>query len=248
MGLDQATNSNQYVASPFLEAFRSLYTNIRLLNSDSQIRSLVISSSVPGDGKSTISVYLAQAAAALGQRVLLVDTDLRLPQIHNRLGLINTYGLSNVISSDLDVERVIQQSPIEETLFVLTAGQVPPDPTKLLSSQRMQNLMEKFQENYDLVIYDTPPLQGLADTRLIASKADGVVIVVKLGQTKSSDLSKALETLKLSPVAVLGMIANGSTDYSGNLHDSYHRYHSLNLDEPLIEDEILPFPAKQSGE
>jgi capsular exopolysaccharide synthesis family protein len=246
IGLD--TKSHQHTASPFLEAFRSLYTNIRLLNSDTQIRSLVISSSVPGEGKSTVSVYLAQAAAALGQRVLLVDTDLRLPQLHNRLGLLNTYGLSNVISLDLDVDRVIQQSPIEEKLFVLTAGQVPPDPTKLLSSQKMQNLMEKFQESYDLVIYDTPPLQGLADTRLVASKSDGIVVVVGLGKTKSSELTKALETLKLSPVAVLGMIANGSKEYAGSLYDSYHRYYSPSLEEQLVEDEILPSTIKKLGE
>lgn len=245
IGLD--AKSHQHSASPFLEAFRSLYTNIRLLNSDTRIRSLVISSSVPGEGKSTTSVYLAQAAAALGQRVLLVDTDLRLPQLHNRLGLLNTYGLSNVISLDLDVDRVIQQSPIEDKLFVLTAGQVPPDPTKLLSSQKMQNLMEKFQENYDLVIYDTPPLQGLADTRLVASKSDGIVLVVGLGKTKSSELTKALETLKLSPVAILGMVANGSKEYTGSIYDSYHRYYSPSLDEQLLEDKDLP-STKKLGE
>lgn len=246
IGLD--AKSHQHAASPFLEAFRSLYTNIRLLNSDTQIRSLVISSSVPGEGKSTISVYLAQAAAALGQRVLLVDTDLRLPQLHNRLGLLNTYGLSNAISLDLDVERVIQQSPIEDKLFVLTAGQVPPDPTKLLSSQKMQNLMEKFKKNYDLVIYDTPPLQELADTRLVASKSDGIVLVAGLGKTKSSELTKALDTLKLSPVAVLGIIVNGSKEHSGSLHDSYHRYYSPSLDEQLLEDTVLPSKIKNLNE
>ncbi|MGA7937300.1 MAG: exopolysaccharide transport family protein, partial [Kovacikia sp.] len=97
--------AHQYVSSPFLEAFRSLYTNILLLGSDTHIHSLVISSSVPGEGKSTIAIYLAQAAAALGQKVLLVDTDLRIPQLHNRLELANTCGLSHVISLDLDAEQ-----------------------------------------------------------------------------------------------------------------------------------------------
>ncbi len=231
IGLSNGATSHYYVASPFLEAFRSLYTNIRLLGSDTQIRSLVISSSSPGEGKSTISVYFAQAAAALGQRVLLVDADLRRPKVHERLGLVNIFGLSNVISLDLDVERAIQQSPTEGNLFVLTAGQIPPDPTKLLSSQKMQNLMEQFKDAYDLVIYDTPPLIGLADTKLIASKTDGMVMVVYLGKTKRSVLSQALGGIRLFSVPVLGMIANGSREQTP-LNAPYEQYYPVGPEAP----------------
>ncbi len=236
-GLNHAKHSN-YAASPFLEAFRSLYANIRLLfGSDTPIRSFAISSSTPGEGKSTVSVNLALAAAALGQRVLLVDTDLRLPQLHNRLGLMNSYGLSNAISSDLDLEKLIQQSQIESNLFVLTAGHVPPDPTKLLSSQKMKDLMTQFQESYDLVIYDTPPLLRLADTKLIAAKTDGIVMVVGLGKIKSSVLSQALEEIKQFQVSVLGIVANGSKDYAANSYDSYQRYYSSDFQE-LSDDQV----------
>ncbi|MDX2240346.1 MAG: polysaccharide biosynthesis tyrosine autokinase [Leptolyngbyaceae cyanobacterium bins.302] len=231
-GLNHGTKL-YYSSSPFLEAFRSLHVNIQLLNSDTQICSLVISSCTPGEGKSTTAVYLAQTAAALGRRVLLVDTDLRLPQLHNRLGLLNSYGLSNVISLDLDVEQVIQQSPLENSLFVLTAGQIPPNPSKLLSSQKMQKLMEQFRETYDLVIYDTPPLVGLADTKLFAPKTDGIVIVAGLGQVKSSTLAQTLEGLKQFNISVLGIVANGSKDYKTTPYDSYQRYYnpSAELDE-----------------
>jgi polysaccharide biosynthesis transport protein len=226
----RGNSMHQYGGSPFLEAFRSLYANIRLLNSDTRLRSLVISSSTPGEGKSTVSIYLAQAAAALGQRVLLVDTDLRLPQLHNRLGLSNSYGLSNIIASDLPYDRMIQQSLTEKSLFVITAGSVPPDPTKLLSSQKMQLLMEQFQTSYDLVIYDSPPLLGLADTKLISSKTDGIVMVVGLSKTKSAILSQALDGLKQFSVSVIGIVANGSKEHKATRYDAYQRYYGAGPD------------------
>jgi polysaccharide biosynthesis transport protein len=232
---------HQYASSPFLESFRSLYANIRLLNSDTRLRSIVISSSTPGEGKSTISIYLAQAAAALGQRVLLVDTDLRLPQLHHRLGLNNSYGLSNVIATDLPYDRMIQQSLAESNLYVLTAGSVPPDPTKLLSSQKMQLLMEQFKNSYDLVIYDTPPLLGLADTKLISSRTDGIVMVVSLNKTKSAVLSQALDGLKQFSVSVIGIVANGSKDHKATHHDPYHRYYNPDADDSLNWD-MKPVP------
>lgn len=198
-----------YKISPFLEAFRSLHTNIRLLDPDTVVRSLVVSSPLSGDGKSTVALYLAQAAAALGQRVLLVDTDLRCPQLHSRLKLSNLDGLSSVITSDIGFEHAVQQSPLEPNLFVLTAGQIPPDPTRLLSSKRMQQLMQQFEEAYDLVIYDTPPLLGLADAKLVAANTDGIILTVGLDKTKSSALTQTLEGLRLSSVTPLGMVANG---------------------------------------
>lgn len=223
-GLNNSSQS-YYLDSPFLEAFRSLYANIRLLNSDTQVRSLVISSSTPGEGKTTTAIYLAQTAASLGQRVLLVDTDLRLPQLHKRLGLLNSYGLSSVISLDLDFEQVVQQSAVESNLSILTAGQIPPDPSKLLSSQKMQRLMQQFREAYDLVIYDTSPLMNLADTKLFAPKTDGIVVVVGLGKVKSSTLVQALAGLKQFNISILGIVTNGSKDYRSNTSDSHYRHH-----------------------
>lgn len=217
----------RYGGSQFVESFRSLYTNIRLLSSDMPIRSLVISSSTPAEGKTVTSLHLAQAAAAMGQRVLLVDADLRRPQVHKRLGLSNMRGLTNLISSEnLDFHEVIQKTSQEENLFALTAGQTPPDPTRLLSSEKMQALMDQFQEAFNLVIYDSPPLVGFADASILATSTDGIVLVVGLGKTDRYPLMQALDTLKMSGTPVLGVVANGVKSNTTRWHDSYDRYYN----------------------
>ena len=222
----QGRSYGGYSASPLLEAFRSLNTNLQFLSPDQPIRSLVLSSSVPADGKSTVATYLAQAAAAMGQRVLLVDADLRRPQIHVRTDLPNVWGLSNVISSEINVDDVIQRSPLEDNLFVLTAGQIPPDPTRLLCSKKMRNLVERFQEAFDLVIFDTPPLLGLADARLLAAHTDGIVMVVGLGRTDRAVLTQVLYGLRTSHARVLGLVANGVKGYTTSSPDYYHHYYA----------------------
>lgn len=193
----------------FLEAFRSLYTNIHLLSAGTPIRSLLVGSAVAGDGKSTVALHLAATAAAVGQRVLLVDADLRCPQLHAKLGLPNVRGLADTISTDLSLNDAIQRSPNQDNLFVLTAGQIPPDPIKLLSSKKMQYLMEQFQAFFDLVIYDTPPLAGLADAHLIAARTDATIMVVQIGKTDRAQVRRVLEELKISGASVLGIVANG---------------------------------------
>jgi capsular exopolysaccharide synthesis family protein len=215
-----------YKASPFLESFRSLHTNIRFLGSDTPIHSIVISSATQGDGKSTTSVHLAQAAAAMGQRVLLVDADLRLPQVHKILGLENQVGLSNVIATGFTAKQAIQRLPMWDHLYVLTAGQLPPDPTRLLSSKKMHYLMEQFHAVFDLVIYDTPPMLGLADSQLLSAHTDGVVIVAGLGKTDRSVLMQALDRMRMSSAPVLGVVANGVKGYTTRSYYNYQHYYA----------------------
>ncbi|MBF2002395.1 MAG: polysaccharide biosynthesis tyrosine autokinase [Synechococcales cyanobacterium M58_A2018_015] len=198
-------------ADSFFEAFRSLHANIRLLNSDTPIRSFVISSTAPGEGKTTVAAYLAQAAAAMDQRVLVIDTDLRCPRLHEYLNLTNDKGLVDVLSGDAEVSQVLQRSPLEPNLYVLTAGPTPPDPTRLLSSQRMHHLMEQAHKTFDLIIYDTPPLLGFADSYLVTAHTDGVMLVVELGKLKRSLLEQTLEQLKISSTQALGVILQKST-------------------------------------
>ena len=217
------------VESNFLEALRVLHTNIRMLSSDRQIRSVLMSSALPGDGKSTVSTSLAQVATAMGQRVLVVDVDLRKPQVHERLELSNECGLSNLIASDAPLKSAVQQVGTSGQLFALTAGQIPPDPTKLLASQKMSQLMETFERCFDLVIYDAPPTTGLADVSLIGRKTDGLVLVTRIGKTDRTVLSQTIETLKLAQIPTLGIVANGvrSTGFSGYRYYEYGRGSSV---------------------
>lgn len=195
---------------PFLESFRTLCSNIGFLSSDTPIRSFVISSPNQNDGKSTISAHLAQAAAAMGHRVLLVDANLRLPQIHTQFNLTNELGLSNLINTELNPNEVIQPISRWENLFVLTAGQIPPDPSKLLASNKMRSLMTQFRSNFDWVIYDSPSCVELVDSKILAPYTDGLLMVVRLKKTDKDLLNQALESLKLSRQNVLGLVVNAS--------------------------------------
>ncbi|MGJ5673043.1 MAG: GumC family protein [Nostochopsis sp.] len=192
----------------FLEALRVLSTNIQLLSSDRPIKSIVISSAMPRDGKSTVAFHLAEIACAMEQRVLLVDANLRQPVIHERANLSNFWGLSNLITTNLPITEAIRPAPFMKQLSILTSGPIPPDPTKLLSSEKMKRLMEDFQNTYDLVIYDAPPLLGLADASLIAPHTDGILLIVRMEKTDSSVLKRALESLKTSRMNVLGVVSN----------------------------------------
>jgi capsular exopolysaccharide synthesis family protein len=194
--------------SVFSEAFHALAANVRLLDADDPVRAVVIASATAGEGKTTIAAYLAQAVARMNRRVLVVDTDLRRPQIHQRLGLVNGDGLTDVLSGDLSPEEAIQASALDENLFVLTAGMLPPDPIRLISSQKMQELMRSLREQFDLVIYDAPPLAGLADAHLLAAHSDGLLLVAGLGELKRSALEQSLYELSVANTPVLGAIAN----------------------------------------
>ena len=209
LGIKNGHKSHEFNGSGFREAFRSLYTNLRFVKLDSPTNSLVISSATPAEGKSTVAIHLAQAAATLGQRVLLVDADLREPSLHKPLNLPNLQGLTDILSLETqDLNTVIKRSPLEENLFILTAGSSSVDSTKLLASNKMQDLMEELQATFDLVIYKAPSLSGLADTHLLATTTDGVMLVVALGKSKSSILQKVLDELKLSNTEILGIVAN----------------------------------------
>lgn len=221
----------------FFEVFRSLYTNILLLGSDTPIRSLVISSAAEGDGKSTVAIQLAQAAAAMGQRVLLVDANLRCPTLHNRVGLMNIQGLTDVISQDLEWSNVIERSPLEENLFVMSAGPIPPDSVRLLASQKMQDLMDDLQASFDLVIYDTPPVLGFADAYLLSANTNGMVLVAGLGKLKRTVLQQALEEIQVSGTPILGLIANKSKDSTPSSYSHYQQYYRQTMSAERVGDD-----------
>ncbi|MDF5728081.1 MAG: polysaccharide biosynthesis tyrosine autokinase [Rhizonema sp. PD38] len=238
-GLQELDGALQQAARvSFFEVFRSLYTNILLLGSDAPIRSLVISSPGQEDGKSTVAIHLALAAAAMGQRVLLVDANLRYPTLHKRVGLMNIQGLTDVISQDLDWSNVIERSPLEDNLFVLAAGPIPPDSVRLLASQKMQDLMNELQASFDLVIYDTPPMVGFADANLLAANTNGAILVAGLGKLKRTVFQQALEEIQVSGTPILGVVANKSKEATPAAYSHYQKYYKRSVSsESISEDE-----------
>ena len=231
-----ASGVHQTARAAFFEVFRSLYTNILLLGSDTPIRSLVVSSATPEDGKTTVAIQLALAAAAMGQRVLLVDANLRCPTIHNRVGLMNIQGLTDIISSELEWSNVIERSPLEDNLYVMAAGPVPPDSTRLLASVKMQDLMNELHSSFDLVIYDTTPIVGFADANLLAANTNGVMLVAGLGKLKRTAFAQALEEIQVSGTAILGLVANKSKESTPISQSNYQQYYKMSKERVDVDD------------
>ena len=192
----------------FQKAFDSLYASIRFLFADPPVRSLAVCSAGPADGKSTVALNLAQTAASMGQRVLLVDANLRTPQIHERLGLPNEKGLCNLLAKQLSPSDVIQRSRMADTLFVLPTGHPQPNSAKLLGSAQMQYLMEEFQAAFDLVIYDTAHFGNFMDTNFLAAHTDGILMVVAVAKTKRTLVMRVFDQLNTYRLPTLGVVAN----------------------------------------
>jgi len=195
----------------YQEAFRNIAASLRFLSSDQPIRSLAISSSIPSEGKSLMVVMLAKTLNELGQRVLLVDSDLRKPQIHYRLGVDNINGLSNLLTDEApDWRSLITPVANHPGWDLLTAGPQPPDPPRLLSSQRMAKLVQDITtcDDYDLVIVDTPPALGLADASLVAENMDGLLMVISLGQVPRDLPKQAIRRIREAGAPMLGVITN----------------------------------------
>jgi polysaccharide biosynthesis transport protein len=191
----------------FMEAFCSLDTNLRLLGSKKPMKLLTISSASSGDGKSIASAFLALAAAVMGRKVLLIDLNFRQPRLHSLFNLPNERGLADVIENDVDVNSAIQVSSKESNLHILTTGQLPPMPGRLLSSDKIQGLMEQFSQAFDLVICDAPPLLNFSDAKLLAAHTDGILLVARFGKTKRSAFRRALDDLNASAQTPLGVVA-----------------------------------------
>ncbi len=204
-------DNSPYTSFSFTEAFYSLDANLRLLSSDAPIQLVVFTSSVPGEGKSTICAHLAIASANMGRRVLLIDGDMRKPSQHLMFEVPNHLGLSDLITHPQeplpDFVKPIVGNP---NLHLLTAGTQPPAPGRLLSSRKMQHITEQYRRHYDLIIFDTPPLAGMIDAKLIAAQADGLLLVSRLHKTARQDVQRVMADLSNTVQApLLGLVVNG---------------------------------------
>ncbi|MEB3261537.1 MAG: polysaccharide biosynthesis tyrosine autokinase, partial [Cyanobacteriota bacterium] len=208
----------------YQEAFRNLYTSLRFLNTGRPLKSVAITSALPAEGKSLVNVLLAKTLAEMGQRVLLVDADLRKPQMHHRLGLNNLLGLTNLLTEDgLHWHDIVQPVKGYEGWSVLTAGRVPPDPARLLSSHRMRDLVRELSLSgqFDLIVYDTPPMLGLADAALVAEHLDGLMLLVSLDRVDRGLPKEAISRIRSSGAALLGIVTNAVKEEHTRAGGSY---------------------------
>ncbi|AFY59078.1 ATPase involved in chromosome partitioning [Rivularia sp. PCC 7116] len=192
---------------PIADAYRMLQANLKFISADKPLQVIVVTSSVPKEGKSTVSANLAAAIAQLGQRVLLVDADMQSPLQHNLWGVNNVKGLSDIIVGQVEFETVVSGGML--SLDILTAGATTPNPLFLLDSRKMETLIEDFKNTYDFVIIDAPSLVMRADALALGKMADGVLLVARPGILTSADAATAKEALERSGQNLLGMVVNG---------------------------------------
>ncbi len=209
---------------PFRESLDVLIKTIQF-GSDVPLKSLVITSALPGEGKSTLALGLAMRAANLHKRVLLIDADLRCPSLHKQLNLPNRKGLSTLLGEESSLQ---DQSILQEVsgVSILTSGPLPKEPASLLSSPRMGKLLEAFEQSYDLVVIDVPPALEMVDATLIASICDGVVLIGRIDYATRAEHKEAANLLR--KFNVVGVVANGVT-FSNKRYETYSSYYSEDL-------------------
>lgn len=192
---------------PLGDAYQILQVNLKFLCSDKPLKSIVVTSSVPKEGKSEVSANLAVTMAQSGRRVLLVDADMRHPLQHHIWDLSNAIGLSNVLIGQVTLDEAVQE--VMPNLEVLPCGILPPNPVAMLDSQRMATLMSNLARDYDFIIFDTPPLTGIADAAVLSTLTDGILLVVRPGVVDFNSANAAKEFLNQSGQQVLGIVING---------------------------------------
>lgn len=224
----QASISFDRDNSPASEAFRKLRTNLQFLAVDNPPRVIVLTSSVPSEGKSTTAINLSLALAEAEHNVVLVDGDMRRPMLHKYLDLVGTVGFSTVLSGAASLDEALQKTRFPG-LTVLTAGAIPPNPSELLGSQSARTLLGELRAKFDYVIVDSTPLLAVTDAAILGSGADGVLVVARFGQTKRDQLAHAMENLTSVGAGVLGAVftmmpirGTGSYGYSYGYYGTGH--------------------------
>ena len=187
------------------EAFRALRTNIQFMDPDQALKSIVITSACPGEGKTTLVANLAISMAQLGKKVVCVDTDLRKPELHNLFNTLNMKGLTDYLMGIHSLGDVLQSTGIEG-LSLITSGPKPPNPSEVLSSQKMKALMKQLSFEYDLVIYDSPPVISVTDAVILSSQTDGVILLIDSRASARQAVVKAKQTLELANAKILGVV------------------------------------------
>lgn len=199
-------NYGYYSSSMYDEAIRSVRTNIQFSGVDKKNKVISITSAKPAEGKSTIIYNLAKSFAENGDKVILLDCDLRKPTIPLISGVDNNIGLTNYLTGKVDYSRIINTDPDQENFDMIFTGPIPPNPAEILASKAYKNLVEQFSDIYDYVFIDTPPAGLFTDASIVSTLCDGVIFAIKYSDTKREEIVQALDNLKKVDANILGTV------------------------------------------
>jgi capsular exopolysaccharide synthesis family protein len=211
------------------ECYRTIRTSLLLSQSEKPPQLILLTSPSPGEGKTVTSLNLAIALAQDGHTVLLVDGDMRKGLCHSRLGLRNNRGLSNVLTGGLSLEEGIQQTPISG-LSLLSRGVLPPNPSELLGSRKMKEVLKELRQTFDFILIDSPPVMAISDAAILSVVVDGVLLVLHGQKTSTAYAQKAVERLDMVRARLLGVILNGVN--LANPHYSFYRSYATYYELP----------------
>lgn len=209
--------------SPISEAYRTLRTNIQFSSLDKDIKTISITSVGPGEGKTTTISNLAITMAQANKKILLIDADLRKPKVHEYFELNNMYGLTNVLVLNKSLEDVIKKSTVSG-LDILTSGPKPPNPSEILGSNSMKELIDKAKENYDGILLDSPPVGLVTDPAILSAIVDGTILVVNFGKTHIEEAKRSKQLLENVNANILGVVLNKiSRKGNGYYNNDYYQ-------------------------
>ena len=213
------------------EAVRQIRTNLRFVNVDNPPKSIIVTSSDPGEGKSTVSASLARSLAESGQPTIIIDADLRRPTVAKKFGIDSKIGLTQVLAGQVELSEAVRQYEGSQ-LFILPAGRIPPNPSELLGSDKMRQLIKELSQEF-MVIVDVPPILPVTDASLLSTAVDGVVLVATVGKTRKEHLAEASNMLNKVAAPLIGTVINrtplkglGSSYYGFGYGGSYGGYSS----------------------
>ena len=201
------------------EAYRTLRTNIQYSSFDKEYKTIVVTSSEPGEGKSTTSGNLALAISQGESKVLLIDCDLRKPSLHKLFRISNNYGLSDLLLHRKTMEDVAVK--YNEGLTVVPAGKIPPNPSEMLGSKAMGTFLDEMKKHFDYVVMDTPPLGAVTDAQVLSTKVDGTILVVKAGSTKKDVVMNSVNLIKKVNGNLIGTVLNGVEQHKNKYYYYY---------------------------
>jgi capsular exopolysaccharide synthesis family protein len=205
------------------EQFRTLRTNIRFSSLGNEIKSIVITSSLPGEGKSTIISNLAVAMAKSGKRVIIVDCDLRKPTIHKKFLQSNSQGLTNILVQDKKILEVINTTNVPN-LYIIPSGPIPPNPSELIGSKNMKDILNELNKLFDVVLIDTPPVLYISDAQILSALSQGTIIVSSYGKSEKNQLLNAKENIEKVGGKILGVVINKIPEKYNGDYKNYYSY------------------------